>query len=138
MGIDGITNYFHFFMSGHVAYYMFRYRNLYKYACHGLEANNQKNRAKWHRTTNRGGGAGNKGELTSKLKLCMKMCARQIGWYTGIGESFFTDPQFCQPCAFSNEDVNVDEVTSSEYATIGESANQWDEYGQEVIEGIAL
>jgi hypothetical protein len=41
-GREGVTNYIHMLGSGHISFYLHRYRNLYRYSQQGWEALNSK------------------------------------------------------------------------------------------------
>jgi hypothetical protein len=60
-GNAGVTNYIHMMGSGHVAEYLYKWRNLYRYSQQGWEAMNSMIKTFFFRRTNHGGAAGNKG-----------------------------------------------------------------------------
>ena len=53
-GRNGVTNYIHLLESGHVAYYIFKYQNLYWYSQKGLKVMMAKIKAIYHKCTPRG------------------------------------------------------------------------------------
>jgi hypothetical protein len=63
MGAEGVTNYVHDLISGHIADYLFHWRNLYIHSQQGWEALNFAVKKYWFRCTNRGGGRGSKNRL---------------------------------------------------------------------------
>ena len=102
-----------------------------KYASHGLETNNQKNRAKYLRTTNRGGGGGRDGSRTPRLRALVHDGVRCVGWMTGVGDNFFTNPSLSKGSTYEPAPT-AEEVTSSHYEVLGEEANQMQE---DVLDG---
>jgi hypothetical protein len=85
-GVDGMTNYFHFLIAGHFSYYLFRYKNLYKYSQQGWERINGKAKRSYHHNTQKGGGRGG----TSKLLPIMRMFLRELLWRFGHADEVFT------------------------------------------------
>ena len=53
---EGITNYIHMIGSGHIAEYLFKWRNLYRFSQQGWEAMNSLIKIFFFRRTNHGGG----------------------------------------------------------------------------------
>ena len=53
---EGITNYIHMIGSGHIADYLYKWRNLYRYSQQGWEAMNSLVKTFYFRRTNHGGG----------------------------------------------------------------------------------
>ena len=88
-----ITNYIHMFGSGHVTYYLKRYRNLYCYSQQGWEMLNKKLKHYYFHNTNHGGqnGTNKVGRIkgTHVLPL-MKLQQRSIMWRLGQGQKFFS------------------------------------------------
>ena len=87
-GQNGMTNYIHFLGSGHVAYYLFKYRNVYRFSQQGFEAMMGKIKAIYHRCTSRGGNGSAKQTRSHILQvahfvLCMMM------WHSGVGDNYF-------------------------------------------------
>ena len=54
--VEGITNYIHMMGSGHIAEYLFKWKNLYRYSQQGWEALNSLIKTFFFRRTNHGGG----------------------------------------------------------------------------------
>jgi hypothetical protein len=55
-GRDGMTNYFHMLHTGHIAYYLLKFKNLYRLLQQGWENINSVMKRSFHRGTQRGGG----------------------------------------------------------------------------------
>ena len=91
--MDGqsITNYIHLVGSGHLTYFLVRYRNLYKYSQQGWEALNQKLKYYYFHNTNHGGMCGNKqGNVSGDHVMpFMRLVQRSIMWQLGLGDKFF-------------------------------------------------
>ena len=79
LGKRGVTNYIHLLGSGHVAEFLFRWRNLYAHSQQGWEALNSLVKSVYRRHTNRGGGTGRK----SKLYAVARWCQRRMLWSSG-------------------------------------------------------
>ena len=54
--VEGITNYIHMMGAGHIAEYLYKWRNLYRYSQQGWEAMNSLVKTFFFRRTNHGGG----------------------------------------------------------------------------------
>ncbi len=67
VGRDGITNYTHIVSSGHLAFYMKEWGNLYRYSQQGWEAYNSLIKSVYYRRTQRGGHEGKKDEASSRV-----------------------------------------------------------------------
>ena len=85
---NGMTNYIHFLGSGHVAYYLFKYRNLYRYSQQGFEAMMGKIKAIYHRCTSRGG-HGSTQEDRSHILQVAHFLMRMMMWNSGLGDEYF-------------------------------------------------
>ena len=79
LGKNGITNYIHLLGSGHIAEFLFKWRNLYAHSQQGWEALNSLVKSVYFRRTNQGGGRGRK----SKLYAVARWCQRQMLWASG-------------------------------------------------------
>ena len=64
---EGITNYLHMIGSGHIADYLYKWKNLYRFSQQGWEAMNSLIKTFFFRRTSHGGGV--KGEDTKKSRL---------------------------------------------------------------------
>jgi hypothetical protein len=53
-GQDGMTNYFHMLYAGHIAYYLLKFRNLYRLSQQGWENINSIMKRSFHRGTQQG------------------------------------------------------------------------------------
>ena len=87
-GRNGMTNYIHFKGSGHVCYYLFKYRNLYRYSQQGFEAMMSKIKAIYHKCTSRGGN-GSAEEDRSHILQVAHFLLRAMMWNSGRGEAYF-------------------------------------------------
>jgi hypothetical protein len=85
-GDEGLGNYLHYLIAGHVTYYLRRYGNLYYYCQQGWEQLNWRLKTFYFRRTNRGG-KGSKGRCL--LPIYRFLC-RRLGWMTGIGDTYFS------------------------------------------------
>lgn len=86
-GINMITNYIHMLGSGHVSYYMKKYRNLYRYNQQGWEGLNSKITDYFFRHSGKGGGKGNK----LYIDAVGRMLLRDLMWRSGLAEKFFNN-----------------------------------------------
>ena len=87
-GRNGMTNYIHFLGSGHVAYYLFKYRNLYRFSQQGFEAMMGKIKAIYHRCTSRGGN-GSAEQTRSHILQVAHFLLRMMMWHSGVGDNYF-------------------------------------------------
>lgn len=83
VGRDGLTNYFHELGSGHFAYYLREWRNLYRFSQQGWEHLNKVIKMFYFRRTQRGGNGGKKGERNSKLVPIAKWLQRKLYFLSG-------------------------------------------------------
>ena len=82
-GHSGMTNYIHMLMSGHLSYYMFKWKNLYRYSQQGWEALNSLLKTFYYRRTQRGGATNNgRGDKTKLLPIA-KWLQRRLLWQCG-------------------------------------------------------
>ena len=79
LGKNGVTNYIHLLGSGHIAEFLFKWRNLYAHSQQGWEALNSLIISVYFRRTNRGGGRGRK----SKLYAIARWCQSRMLWASG-------------------------------------------------------
>jgi hypothetical protein len=88
---EGITNYIHMLGSGHVAYYMKRHRNLYKFSQQGWESLNEKFKLIFFNHSQRGGNYGANVTETERyyLKSIFMAFQREILWLSGFAEKHF-------------------------------------------------
>ena len=85
-GKDGVTNYFHYLTSGHLVYFLRKYRNLYRACQQGWEAMNSWMKVFFLHHTKRGGG--DHGRKTYLLPI-YRHFQRSYAWRTGFGIEFF-------------------------------------------------
>ena len=86
-GMDMLTNYIHMLGSGHISYFLRKYRNLYRYNQQGWEGLNSKITDIFFRHTGKGGGLGNK----LYIDAVGKMLLRDLMWRSCLAESFFIE-----------------------------------------------
>ena len=86
-GRDGVGNYVHMIGAGHFAYYLRKWRNLYRYSQQGWEALNSQIKTVYFRRTQRGGHCGG-GGLNCKVVPIAKWVQRNLFWKAGKGEMF--------------------------------------------------
>jgi hypothetical protein len=115
---EGLTNYIHCLGSGHIAEYLFRWRNLYIHSNQGFEAWNKTFKRVFLYRTQRGGSAGrnNQGEK-SRLIPMAKWMLRRLVWMTGV-----TFEQMKQKLKDTNTEV---EDYDGESVPIGLDEGEW-------------
>jgi hypothetical protein len=86
-GRDGMTNYFHMLRDGHVAYYLLRYRNLYRLSQQGWENVNSVMKRSFHRGTQRGG-CRRKGKLKPVFFRIVRAAMWRMGHMEGLLHHF--------------------------------------------------
>jgi hypothetical protein len=81
-GRDGITNYVHQLVTGHIADYLFEWRNLYVHSQQGWENLNLQAKLYYFRQTTRGGGRGskNRAEPIARWLLCRVVWMSGVSW----------------------------------------------------------
>ena len=89
-GKDGLTNYIHLLGSGHVMYYLKKYRNLYRFSNQAWERLNNMLKMFYLQKTQRG----ESGKYLSKVgpshtRPMARWMQRILMWNTGLGEKFF-------------------------------------------------
>lgn len=99
-GLDGLTNYIHMLVTGHVAEYMIKWRNLYRHSQQGWEAFNSLLKTFFFRRTGRGGGR----HIRSKLLPIARWLQRRMIWLTGI-----TEEELREACRLLEEEGVVEE-----------------------------
>ena len=96
-GIERIINYIHLLGSGHIMYYLKKYRNLYRYSNQSLERLNKRVKIFYLQRTQRGGHGKSAGEEANNIHICKhtkpiaRWLQKVIMWNTGLGEEFFID-----------------------------------------------
>jgi hypothetical protein len=83
VGRDGITNYTHIVSSGHLAFYMKEWGNLYRYSQQGWEAYNSLIKSVYYRRTQRGGHGGKKDEASSRVMPLGRWMQRKLFFLSG-------------------------------------------------------
>jgi RecA/RadA recombinase len=85
---EGITNYIHMIGSGHVSYYLRRYKNLYRFSQQGWESLNSKVKRIFYKNTQKGGrGSRDKTYLLPVVRFLQ----RDLLWKTGLADRFFEE-----------------------------------------------
>ena len=72
-GLSFITNYIHLLGSGHITYFMYKYKNMYRYSNQGWESLNSLIKVFYFRRTNRG-------STSSHIEPIVNFFLRKIGW----------------------------------------------------------
>lgn len=106
--------------AGHLSYFLYLYRNFYRFCNQGFEANNNKFRLTFLKCSNKGGyRKGQAAEDRSKIREAARPLYRRIFWWSGEGERFFT---------FREDNPTADltdstEVSNEDYEEISEIIN---------------
>lgn len=79
-GREGITNYIHQLVTGHIADYLFKWRNLYVHSQQGWENLNLQAKLFYFRRTTRGGGRGSK----NRAEPLARWLLRRLVWMSGV------------------------------------------------------
>jgi hypothetical protein len=79
-GQEGITNYIHQLVTGHIADYLFEWRNLYVHSQQGWENLNLQAKLYYFRRTTRGGGRGSK----NRAEPLARWLLRRLVWMSGV------------------------------------------------------
>jgi hypothetical protein len=82
-GRDGLTNYTHIVSSGHLAFYMTTWGNLYKYSQQGWEAYNSLLKRVYFRRTQRGGHGGKSDKPNSRVTPLGHWLQRKLFFLSG-------------------------------------------------------
>jgi len=91
----GCTNYIHMLSSGHIAEYMFRWRNLHRFSQQGWEHFNSLLKVFFFRRTSHGSHIGYSeerllaGAQKNKLRPIARWLQRRMLWICGIGDNLF-------------------------------------------------
>jgi len=94
-GLEGMTNYIHLLGSGHISYYLKKYRNLYRYSNQSWERLNKRVKRFYLQRTQRGGHGKHAGIDNTNELVCMhtkpiaRWLQRVIMWNTGLGATHF-------------------------------------------------
>jgi hypothetical protein len=83
VGRDGLSNYVHIVGSGHLAFYLREWGNLYKYSQQGWESYNSLIKSVYFRRTQRGGNGGKKEEPTSRVAPIARWLQRKLFFLSG-------------------------------------------------------
>jgi hypothetical protein len=92
-GIEGLTNYFHYFGSGHIVWMTRIHGNLWRHRNEGAEAMNGVLSLRYNKFNNRGGNKGrskdgNNGKCEA-FEVLGSWLSRLIMWQLGLGEKLF-------------------------------------------------
>ena len=92
-GIEGLTNYFHYFGSGHVIWLTRKYGNLWRYRNEGVESMNGILSLRYNKFNNRGGNKGSNidgnNEKCDAFEVLGSWMARLVMWQLGLGDEIF-------------------------------------------------
>lgn len=92
-GTKGITNYIHMIGSGHLSYYLKKYRNLYRYSQQGWEALNKKIKEVFFNNTQKGGYVkirrGEQHLQQNYIKPIARFLLRDAMWKTRLAHGYF-------------------------------------------------
>jgi hypothetical protein len=83
VGRDGLTNYTHIVGSGHLAFYMQEWGNLYRYSQQGWESLNSLIKSVYFRRTQRGGHGGKPNEPNSRVSPIARWMQRKLFFLSG-------------------------------------------------------
>ena len=120
--VEGIGNYFHYLIAGHVTYFLYRYRNLYKLCQQGWESLNGRMK-NFHFRRTQMGGKGSKGFIFSPIYRCF---LRRIGWaIDSIWRPIF-DPMNSSATATDNDKM-YEEIANIASIIENEDMNEDDE-----------
>jgi hypothetical protein len=82
-GYNGMTNYIHLISSGHLAFYLQEWGNLWKYLQQGWESLNLLMKSVYYRRTQRGGHGGKKDKPNSRVLPIARWLQRKIYFLSG-------------------------------------------------------
>jgi hypothetical protein len=82
-GRDGMTNYIHMISSGHLAFYLKEWGNLWKYSQQGWESLNSLMKSVYYRRTQRGGHGGKKDVANSRVLPIARWLQRKLYFLSG-------------------------------------------------------
>jgi hypothetical protein len=91
-GIKGVTNYFHYYGSGHILWLIRRYGNLWRYRNEGVESLNGILSLRYNKFNNKGGHKNSsKGEekVCSEFEVLGAWMERVSMWVLGLGDNVF-------------------------------------------------
>jgi hypothetical protein len=107
---EGITNYIHMIGSGHIADYLFKWKNLYRFSQQGWEAMNSLIKTFFFRRTSHGGGV--RGGKKSRLIPIARWLQRRMVFLCRVDEHVIRQhikdhpmPEGFRTQALSNDDV---------------------------------
>ena len=113
---EGITNYIHMIGSGHIADYLYKWRNLYRFSQQSWEAMNSLVKTFFFRRTNHGGGVRGASKK-SRLIPIARWLQRRLVFLCGVTESSIqeyvdthTMPTVFRTQGISGENDNEDDV----------------------------
>jgi hypothetical protein len=87
-GPEGVTNYIHMMSSGHLATYLFKWKNLYRHSQQGWEAFNSLLKTFYFRRTQHGGRSNAGRGRKSRLLPIGRWLQRRVVWLCGYEEAF--------------------------------------------------
>ena len=96
-GIEGLTNYFHYFGSGHIIWLTRKYGNLWRFRNEGVESMNGVLSLRYNKFNNRGGNKGSHldgiNEKCDAFEVLGSWMARLSMWQLGLGDAIFRIPE---------------------------------------------
>jgi len=90
-GHDGLTNYLHLLGSGHVMYFLQKYRCLYIYSQQGWEALNSVCTSYILQNSSRGGRNSGQNKTQSYIYPLIRYLMRDLLWKTRLADKFFLE-----------------------------------------------
>jgi hypothetical protein len=91
-----MTNYIHIIFSGHLAEYLKRWKNLYRFSYQGWEYQNASIRYIYHHRSQHGGSSGKNGARSSKVRPLGMWFLSKLWWMT-------KDTSILNPCIINGE-----------------------------------
>jgi hypothetical protein len=88
-GDEGVTNYIHMLVSGHISYFLKKYGCLYLYSQQGWESLNSSIQKFIMQNSQRGGCNGGEGSRKSHIHPRVRLIIRDLLWKTYEAEKFF-------------------------------------------------
>ena len=100
-GIEGLTNYFHYFGSGHIIWLTRIHGNLWRHRNEGVEGMNGVLSLRYNKFNNRGGNKGRSkdgnNEKCEAFEVLGSWMSRLIMWQLGLGDAIFAEDAMDAP-----------------------------------------
>ena len=120
--------------SGHLSYYLYLYRNFYRFCNQGFESNNNRFRLTYLKCSNRGGHKKQSADEEEPVKQshilgAIRPLYRSLFWWSGEGESFFSVFEAIGSIVSKVRRANPDaqEMDSAQYGEMSEVLDAVDE-----------